>query len=148
MFGSDGPFVIKNIEGPNSYSLQRYGRPSSALQKFSGNNLYLLPKQIFPSDPFDSSDQRFLNRDWAPLQHPLSDSYGIESYNVAWYDDAPETTTGPFIDQLALAAATPHSTIPLLAAFDNDVIDPSSCNAGPLPLRIPTMMREWRRHQS
>ena len=126
MFGSDGPFVIKSIEGPNSYSLQRYGRPLSALQKFSGDGLYLLPKQMFPSNPFDSSDQRFLNRNWAPLQHPLSDSYGIKSYNVAWYDDAPEMTTGPFTDQPPLAVATPHSTIPLSSAFDDNVINPSS----------------------
>ena len=47
MFGCDGPFIIAKVDGPNSYSLRRFNKPQSALQKFSGDDLYLLPKQEY-----------------------------------------------------------------------------------------------------
>ncbi|GFH50457.1 predicted protein [Chaetoceros tenuissimus] len=66
-----GPYQIVKDHGNNSYDVQRYGQPNGAIKKHQACDLYLLPPNLYPSDPLDTLDQRFLNYDHPPIQNPL-----------------------------------------------------------------------------
>ena len=124
LFESNGPFKVVSVAELNSYEVRRYGKLDSALQKFSGDNLYLLPCQILPCISFDTLDQRFLNRDFAPLYHPLTDDFEIEGYNVQWFDDEPASSSPSFVPPLLLPVASPEAGHPVSELFD--IVAPSA----------------------
>ena len=118
-----GPFQIVEDRGNNSFAVQRYKEPSSAIRKYKATELYLLPPALFPSDPLDTMDERYLNYEHAPVVSPLQKPLGIELLNDQWFDPSQSTS---LID---LAPHTinhdtdkPSNThIPTLAELNNDV---------------------------
>ena len=62
-----GPFQIIEDLGSDSYHVKRYNDTSAAVRKYKGTDLYLLPPAIFPSDPLDTMDVRYLNYSNAPV---------------------------------------------------------------------------------
>ena len=66
-----GSFQIEEVLEANSYLVQRYDCPNGATRKYKGAELYLLPPSIFPNDPIDTVDQRYLNFQNAPIVSPL-----------------------------------------------------------------------------
>ena len=64
-----GSFQIKEILDGDSYLVTRYNSNASATRKHKGSELYLLPPNIFPSDPVDTLDQRYLNFPLHQLYH-------------------------------------------------------------------------------
>ena len=46
--------------------------------------MYLLPPALFPADPLDTTDQRYLNYEHVPLQHPLQKALKIDLYNTKY----------------------------------------------------------------
>ena len=76
-----GPFQITQDLGHNSFEVKRYNEPNSATRKYKATELYLLPLKLFPHEPLDTIDERYLNYDHAPLTSPLQKSLNIELYN-------------------------------------------------------------------
>ena len=66
-----GIFQITAALGKNPYEVKRYNRPDSESRKYRGTELYLLPHRMFPHDPLDTTDQRYLNYNYAPVTSPL-----------------------------------------------------------------------------
>lgn len=112
-----GPFVIVGDTGHSSYLVQRYGNPNSALQKFMTEDLYLLPPQILPCEHMDTPDMRYLNADFAPLQHPFGKVFDIEAYNNAWFDDKPPSRPPEFIRDSSIPDILIHSAKPLSSVY-------------------------------
>ena len=94
-----GPFRITQVLGNQSFEVQRYDNPHGATRKYKGADLYLLPPSIFPSEPLDTMDQRYLNYENAPIVSPLRKPLGIELYNELHFHPQPPNTTSPHIDQ-------------------------------------------------
>ena len=74
-----GPFQIKEILGANSYHVQRYNDQDAPIRKYKGTELYLLPPSIFPHNPVDTMDQRYLNYSNAPVPSPLKKHFKLNS---------------------------------------------------------------------
>ena len=68
--------------------------------KHLGQHLTLLPPALFPCQPLDCADQRFLDLHYAPRIAPLGPHLGIEGYNLHWFDpaDAPPSSVPPSFD--------------------------------------------------
>ena len=64
--------------GNDSYKVQRYNEPESAIRKYKSSDLYPLPPYIFPHEPVNTMDVLFLNYSQAPLVSPLQKSMKIE----------------------------------------------------------------------
>ena len=75
------PFQVAKILGDNSYEDKRYNKPDSAVRKYKGSKLCLLPLAIFPHYPLDTTDQLYLNYDHDPIASPLKKPINIELYN-------------------------------------------------------------------
>ena len=56
-----GPFRITEVLDANIYLVQPYNNPSSAIRKYKGSEPYLLPPSIFPYEPLDTTDKKYLN---------------------------------------------------------------------------------------
>ena len=65
-----GPFQILEILENNFYEVKRYNKTDSAVRKYKGSKLYLLPLAILPHNHLDTMDQRYLNYDHAPNVSP------------------------------------------------------------------------------
>ena len=79
-----GPFQIIEDLGHGSYLVQRYNEPTASKRKYKATELYLLPPALFPADPLDTTYQRYLNYEHAPLQHPLQQALQIDLYNTKY----------------------------------------------------------------
>ena len=66
-----GPFQIVKVLDADSYEVQNYGDPSSAKRKYKGTDLFILPPAIFPSEPLETTDYKYLNFEHVPLVNPL-----------------------------------------------------------------------------
>ena len=103
-----GPFQITKDLGHNSYEVRRYNDQNSATRKYKATELYLLPPAIFPAEPLDTMDQRFLNYEHAPITSPLQKALKIELYNDQYYTKPPPKTQpsldteGTALDKVAL----------------------------------------------
>ena len=80
-----GPFQVIRVLGANSYEVQRYNSKSSAPRKYKGTELYLLPPNLFPCEPMDTMDERYLNSTHAPMVSPLHQPLKIELYNDVYF---------------------------------------------------------------
>ena len=90
-----GPFQIKEVLEANSYLVQRYNNPDGPTRKYKGSELYLLPPSIFPHNPVDTMDQRYLNFSNAPIPLPLKQLLNIELYNDQYFPESSKHTTNP-----------------------------------------------------
>ncbi|GFH62173.1 hypothetical protein CTEN210_18649 [Chaetoceros tenuissimus] len=110
-----GPYQIVKDHGNNSYDVQRYGQPNGAIKKHQACDLYLLPPNLYPSDPLDTLDQRFLNYDHPPIQNPLHRPLRIES-RADQFLFPPTIIQQPLQDQpehhLDIEAIAPHLPTP------------------------------------
>ena len=86
-YAARGPFIIVDDLGNDAYHVQRYNNKDSAIRKYKGTDLYLLPAAIFPSDPLDTMDVRYLNYSNAPIVHPFKKALKIEVYNDMMFDE-------------------------------------------------------------
>ena len=128
-YRAKGPFQITEDLGSGSFEVQRYNEPNSARRKYKAIDLYLLPPVLYPAEPLDTMDQRYLNYEHAPIMHPLQQSLNIEFYNNQYLNPDPQhlqgDTTGTFtipLDQAALE--TPHvfpTTMELHAESNTDM---------------------------
>ena len=109
-----GPFQIIRDLGHNSFEVQRYGKPDSQIRKYKSTELYLLPPAIFPSEPLDTVDQRYLSYEHAPIHNPLKKPLNIELYNSTYFHPRPPKTTSKHVNKPSTtideAAFTPHAT--------------------------------------
>ena len=58
----------------------------------------MLPAAIFPSDPLDTMDVRYLNYSNAPIVHPFKKALKIEVYNDMVFDE-PSTLQSKSLDK-------------------------------------------------
>ena len=58
-----GPFkIISDLGQQSAFKVQKLDKLDSAVRKYkSADNLYLLPPSLFPPEPLDMMDQRYLN---------------------------------------------------------------------------------------
>ena len=82
---SRGPFQIKEVLDSDSYIVERYNSSSTSTRKYKGTELYMLPPALFPHDPVDNMDQRYLNFYHAPMASPLKRTLDIELYNDTYF---------------------------------------------------------------
>ena len=125
-----GPFQIVNDLIRDSYHVKRYNDANSTIRKYKGTDLYLLPPAIFPSDPLDTIDVRYLNYSNAPVISPLKKSLKIEIYNDTYFNK--QSTSQSVLkdvvicqlDELVLQShATPRlpSAIDIFKEFETDM---------------------------
>ena len=88
-YATRGHFIIVEDLGNDAYHVQRYNNKDSAIRKYKGTDLYLLPPAILPSDPLDTMNVRYLNYSNAPIVHPLKKALNIEVYNDMVFDEPP-----------------------------------------------------------
>ena len=105
-----GPFIIVADKGFGTFEVRQYNNPTAPTRLYKGIDLYILPPAIFPSNPIDATDQRYLNYEHAPLASPLKQSLQIDAYNDTWFQHKPTTTPDsskqhyqPYIDHIALS---------------------------------------------
>ena len=119
-----GPFQITKDLGHNSYEVQRYDQPQSATRQYKGSQLYFLPPALFPAEPLDTVDQRFLNYEHAPVQHPLKQSMQIEMYNTKYFRPRKLKTNSNQVNQPSVrideTAMQPHS-LPTVQEMDKEL---------------------------
>ncbi len=84
-YQAKGPFQITALLDGDSFEVQRYGDDSSARRKYKGSDLFLLPPAIFPNDPLDTTDNRYLNFDHIPLVDPLNSALRIDLHNDTYF---------------------------------------------------------------
>jgi len=133
-----GPFRITQVLGNQSFEVQRYDNPNGATRKYKGADLYLLPPSIFPSEPLDTMDQRYLNYENAPIVSPLRKPLGIKLYNELHFHPQPPNTTSPHIDQpssrLDEIAFAPHApAAPFVPLEYHPVVTPIEILVQPSP---------------
>ena len=88
-----GPFRIVKVLGHNSFEVQNWTNPAAATRKYKATELYLLPPSLFPSEPLDTLDQRYLNYENAPVVSPLRKPLRIELYNDVHFHPKPPTSS-------------------------------------------------------
>ena len=107
-----GPFQITRDLGHNSFEVQRYGKPDSQVRKYKSTELYLLPPAIYPSEPLDTIDQRYLSYEYTPIHNPLKKPLGIELYNTKYFHPRPPRTTSKQVNKPSIplddTALNPH----------------------------------------
>ena len=81
-----GPFQIIEVLGNDLYHVQHYTEIDSAVRKYKGTDIYLLPPAIFPSNPLDTVYMIYLNYSNAPIVSPLKKHLKIEMYNTVYFD--------------------------------------------------------------
>ena len=94
-----GPFQIESVLAGNSYVVKRYNSTSSATRKYKGSELYLLPPSVFPNNPVDTMDQRYLNYSFAPVPSPLQKSLQIDLYNDTYFPCNSKHISNSTVDQ-------------------------------------------------
>ena len=94
-----GPFQIKEVLDANSYLVQRYNQQNAPTRKYKGTELYLLSPSIFPHNPVDTMDQRYLNFTNAPIVSPLKKPLQIELFNDQYFPTNSEHISRPSEDQ-------------------------------------------------
>ena len=136
-----GPFTIVKDLGHGSFEVQPYNNPSAATRKYKSSDLYLLPPAIFPSEPLDFMDQRFLNFEHAPIVSPLSQPLKIEMYNEEWFNTKPPSQpvvkkNQPTVNIDTKALLENHSTFPSATSLydnSNTPLEPETVKLPPLP---------------
>jgi hypothetical protein len=82
-----GPMLIKEALGHGAYLLAQFNNPDGPCQKYHAQYISLLPPVLWPVEPLDGPDLRYLNSNHAPLPHPLAEPFKIKLYNEMWFSD-------------------------------------------------------------
>ena len=118
-----GPFKIITDLGHQSFEVQKLDKPDSATRKYKSADLYLLPPSLFPPEPLDMMDQRYLNYENAPIVSPLRKPLGIEMYNAVHFHPQPPSTISTTENQpssrIDEAAFQVHNPITLPPSTDS-----------------------------
>ena len=115
-FQAKGPFqIVQKLEG-DSYMVQRYGDNEAPTRKYKGSELYLLPASIFPHDPVDTMDQRYLNFSNSSIVSPFKKPLQIELYNDTFFPTNSKHIIKPSLDQPS--CQIDHSTFKLHDSID------------------------------
>ena len=64
-----------------THTFVAYNIDSIATRKYKGSELYLLPPTLFPHEPLDNMDKRYLNFSFSSIPSPLKQPMAIELYN-------------------------------------------------------------------
>ena len=88
-----GPFQIVEALGNDSYHVQSYNDKDSSIRKYKGTDLYILPQSIFPCDPLDTMDMRYLNYSNTPIVSPLKKALKIDMYNDMYFEKSPDSVS-------------------------------------------------------
>ena len=120
-YRAKGPFQVTKILGYNSYEVKRYNEPNSASRKYKGTELYLLPPTIYPHEPLDMMDERYLNYSHAPIVSPLKNALKIEMSPTDTKIASSPTRDHPIagIDNAAFQVHIPPSADSLFAESGN-----------------------------
>ena len=132
-YKSQGPFKIIADKGYGTFEVQPYNKPQAATRLYKGIDLYPLPPAIFPTNPLDTADQKYLNYEHAPITSPLQKPLQIEGYNDLWFDSPPPTKTKhttppsstPYIDEPALNMSNIQHSQPNLPTCPPDIAAPT-----------------------
>ena len=126
-----GPFKIISDLGQQSFEVQKLDKPDSAIRKYKSADLYLLPPSLFPPEPLDMMDQRYLNYENAPIVSPLRKPLGIEMYNEMHFHPKPPHTTSTTadlpsnaIDEIAFKVhdkSTPSAASPTITSIPDNI---------------------------
>ena len=121
--------IVEDLRS-DSYHVKRNNDANYTVRKCKGTDLYLLPPAIFPSDPLDTMNARYLNYSNTPVISPLKKALKIEMYNDTYFNKQP---TSQFVsknfvscqlDDLALQSrATPklHSVTYIFKEFETEM---------------------------
>ena len=120
-----GPFKIITDLGHQSFEVQKLDKPTSATRKYKSTDLYLLPPSLFPPEPLDTMDQRYLNYENAPIVSPLRKPLGIEMYNEVHFHPKPPSTTN-LIDNLPSNSIDAETFKPHNIPISQGPINPST----------------------
>jgi hypothetical protein len=82
-----GPMIIKEVLGHGAYSVARFDNSDGPRRKYHAQDLSLLPPVLWPVEPLDGPDLRYLNSNHAPVPHPLAQPFNIKLYNEMWLSD-------------------------------------------------------------
>ena len=94
-----GPFqIVEKLEG-NSYMVRHYDKENGALRKYKGTVLYLLPPNIFPHNPVDVMDQKYLNFSNTSIVSPFKKPLNIEMYNDTYFPSNSKHFIKPLLEQ-------------------------------------------------
>jgi PAS domain-containing protein len=138
-----GPMIVKEVLGNGAYSVTRLDNPDGLQRKYHAQDLSLLPPVLWPVEPLDGPDLRYLNSNHAPLPHPLAQPFNIKLYNELWLSDPipsgpphlvatrPAVITVPDNEQEPSELAPPNSSETIQDEFcssvpieDSDVVLP------------------------
>lgn len=112
-----GPLQITKDLQNGSFEVQRYGNPNAAIWKYRGCDLYLLPPSLYPSNPLDTMDQRYIDFEHAPIPNPLKKPLRIKITNAEVFSPFTQHITDK-IDQpessIDIEACQPHILNPSL----------------------------------
>ena len=104
-----GPFEILRANSHGEYDTRHVLTGST--QTFHGRYLELCPPTLWPCEPSDGTDQRFLNINVPPLPIQLHRPFGCESYNLHFFDSSfkptPSNPSQPLLPAAPLQDATP-----------------------------------------
>ena len=135
-----GPFEIVTNLGYGAFEVRPYGKPTAATRKYKSTELYLLPPALFPAEPLDTMDQRYLNSQHAPLTHPLKHPFQIDLYNDIYFQPSLHTrsrkpTNKPFldIDNTAFQAHTFDSSTELHSTTSTTTHQVEALSPAPIP---------------
>jgi hypothetical protein len=126
-----GPYLVVVSHGNGSYDLCKLYDSNSPSVKHLGQHMTILPPALFPCQPLDCADQRFLDLNYAPRIAPLAPHLGIEGYNLHWFDptNAPSAKQPPSfdlsVDYDPPNNASPNVIYPLHSSV-NPIYDPSA----------------------
>ena len=70
-YRAHGSFQIIEDLGSDSYHVKRYNDANSEVRKYKGTYLFILLSAIFPNNPLDTMDVRYLNYSITPVISPL-----------------------------------------------------------------------------
>ena len=127
-----GPFNIESDLGHQSFEVQKLDKPTAATRKYKSADLYLLPPSLFPPEPLDTMDQRYLNYENAPIVSPLRKPLRIEMYNEVHFHPKPPRTTNLIANlpsnSIGIEAFKPHNSPISQAPIISNITIPSTKN--------------------
>lgn len=140
-----GPFRITASLGFDSFEVQDYHNPSGAKRKYKSTELYILPPSLYPCEPLDTMDHRYLHYEHAPTVSPLLQPLHIEAYNQEWFDTKPTLPLplAPVIEHKSITsidklAFLPH--VPTIDELNQDTSDTQLFEPTiPSPYPLPTI---------
>jgi hypothetical protein len=129
--------LIKEVLGHGAYLLARFDNPDGPCRKYHAQDISLLPPMLWPVEPLDGPDLRYLNSNHAPLPHPLAEPFKIKLYNEMWFSDPLPTrppqlvATQPEVSETAnIHLPSPNASKSVEHSASEDI------GASPVPLEV------------